>query len=342
MNHRLAPIAVTMGEPAGIGGEVTLKAWRDKTDATPPFFVIDDPDRLKQLAERIGIAVPIREIGSPADTEDAFLHALPVLPETLDVAISPGTPNPAAGQAVLSSIRRAVAFALDGAASAVVTSPIHKATLYDCGFTHPGHTEFLGELTGSTSAPVMMLACDALKVVPVTIHQSLKSAIEDLSEELILHCARITAASLRSDFGIAEPRIAIAGLNPHAGEDGHMGREEIDIIAPAIKLLAAEGIAVSGPLPPDTMFHDAARSTYDAAICMYHDQALIPLKVLDFASGVNVTLGLPIIRTSPDHGTAFDIAGTGRADGGSFKAALTLAHKIAKQRSAGNANRSAA
>ena len=219
-----------------------------------------------------------------------------------------------------------------GEGGAVVTNPISKAVLYAAGFPHPGHTEFLGELTGGT--PVMMLACPQLRVVPVTIHVSLRRALEGVTTEAILATARATAAALRRDFGIASPRLAVAGLNPHAGEQGAMGDEEIRVIAPAIAALQAEGILATGPYPPDTMFTDAARPGYDAAICMYHDQALIPLKTLDMAGGVNVTLGLPIIRTSPDHGTAFGIAGQGVADPGSLVAALRMAAELAERRAA--------
>ncbi len=221
-----------------------------------------------------------------------------------------------------------------GDAAAVVTNPIHKKVLYDAGFRHPGHTEFLAELTGLATPSIMMLASAELRVVPVTIHQSLRQAIASLRGEDIVHCARVTADALKIDFGIARPRLAISGLNPHAGEDGAMGREEIEIIVPAIARLRAAGLTVMGPLPADTMFHAQARAAYDAAICMYHDQALIPLKTLAFEQGVDVTLGLPIVRTSPDHGTALDIAGSGRANPASLIAAIHMAAEIARRRAA--------
>ena len=245
----------------------------------------------------------------------------------------PGHPDGANAAAVIASIKRAVRLALAHEATAVVTNPISKAVLYAAGFPHPGHTEFLAALTGC-APPVMMLANDFLRVVPVTIHVALRAALDGLTTEAIVTTSRITAAALRTQFGIAAPRLAMAGLNPHAGEGGAMGNEEALLIAPAIAALRAEGIDVTGPHPPDTMFTPAARAGYDAAICMYHDQALIPLKTLDMASGVNITLGLPIIRTSPDHGTAFDIAGTGRADPASLIAALRLAATLAEKRNA--------
>ncbi len=222
----------------------------------------------------------------------------------------------------------------DGRAAALVTNPIHKESLYDAGFRHKGHTEFLAALSGIDHAPVMMLACEGLRVVPVTIHVALAEAIAALDAGSIVHCARVTAAALVEDFAIRRPAIAVAALNPHAGEGGHMGREEIDIIQPAVARLAADGLDVRGPLPADTLFHDRARQGYDAVICMYHDQALIPLKTVDFANGVNITLGLPFVRTSPDHGVAFDIAGTGRADPSSLVAALGLARDMARRREA--------
>ena len=249
----------------------------------------------------------------------------------LAAAAQPGRPDPANAPAVIASIEQAVRLVQDGAASAVVTNPINKAVLYGAGFAYPGHTEFLAALTGA-ALPVMMLANDFLRVVPVTIHVSLRAALDGLATAGIVATGRITAAALRAQFGIAQPRLAVAGLNPHAGEGGAMGTEEAALIQPAIDLLRAEGVHVTGPHPPDTLFTPAARATYDAALCMYHDQALIPLKTLDMASGVNVTLGLPIIRTSPDHGTAYDIAGTGRADPASLIAALRLAATLAERR----------
>jgi 4-hydroxythreonine-4-phosphate dehydrogenase len=327
------PLALTMGEPAGIGGEIALKAWLSVRGSGMPFFVIDDPERLDSLARDLRLAVPIAEIATPRQATNArFAEALPVLPLKLANAVTPGKLDAANGPAVIESIRRAVAFAMAGEVAAVVTNPIHKKVLYDVGFRHPGHTEFLTELTGSATPSIMMLASADLRVVPVTIHQSVRQAIDSLRGEAIIHCARVTADALKTDFGIARPRLAISGLNPHAGEGGAMGREEIDIIAPAIAELRAAGLTVVGPLPADTMFHAQARAAYDAAICMYHDQALIPLKTLAFEQGVDVTLGLPIVRTSPDHGTALDIAGSGRANPASLIAAIQMAADIARRR----------
>ena len=328
----LRPLALTMGEPAGIGGEIALKAWQQTRLSGTPFFLIDDPARLSALAQRLNISVPIVVIAAPHEAPRHFRTALPVLALPLAKPAQPGRLDTANGPAVIESIRRAVAFAVAGDVAAVVTNPIHKKALYDCGFRHPGHTEFLAELTKLKTPSVMMLASSTLRVVPVTIHLSLRQAIESLSEDAIIHCAQVTATALQTDFAIAKPRLAISGLNPHAGEDGAMGREETEIIRPAIVKLRAMGLTVSGPLPADTMFHTTARAQYDAAICMYHDQALIPLKTLAFEQGVDVTLGLPIVRTSPDHGTALDIAGTGRADPASLIAALTMAGDIARRR----------
>ncbi|MGE5514388.1 MAG: 4-hydroxythreonine-4-phosphate dehydrogenase PdxA [Bacteroidota bacterium] len=321
-----------MGEPAGIGGEITLKAWLRRDDGLPVFFAIDDPARLAAIAARQGWAVPIQAIASPAEAAAIFPHALPVLPQPLAIMVEPGQPDPANAAAVRASIARAVELAQDGTACAVVTNPIHKGVMYQGGFRFPGHTEFLAHLVGHDGDEVMMLACPSLRVVPVTIHVSLTDAIASLSQAAIVAAGLATARALRRDFAIERPRLAVAGLNPHAGEDGAMGREEIDIVAPAVAELRAAGIDAIGPLPPDTMFHAAARARYDAALCMYHDQALIPLKTLGFDDGVNVTVGLPIVRTSPDHGTAFEIAGTGQARESSLIEALRLAATIARNR----------
>jgi len=329
----MPPIALTMGDPAGIGGELTLRAWLART--TTPFFVLDDPERLTALAARMKLPVPVRAIGAPSEAAGVFATALPVLPIRLAAPAPPGRPDPANAPAVIASIRQAAELALSGQAGAVVTNPINKAALYQAGFSHPGHTEFLAELTGVPGQEVMMLAAPALRVVPVTVHVSLLAAIARLDTALILRVGRTTAAALRRDFGIARPRLAVAGLNPHAGEQGALGTEDASIVVPAIRALRADGIDVSGPYPPDTMFTDHARAGYDAAICMYHDQALIPLKTLDVRHGVNVTLGLPIVRTSPDHGTAYDIAGTGTADATSLIAALEMAGEIVAQRARG-------
>ncbi len=328
-----APLAVTMGEPAGIGGEIALMAWSVAArDNLPPFFVIDDTDRLAALAQRIGLAVPLARIDSPGDAGEAYTRALPVLHRPLPRPVTPGKPDGANGKAVVAAIETAVHLAQTGQAAAVVTNPINKKVLYDANFGFPGHTEFLAALAGGVRV-VMMLANNQLRVVPVTIHVALREAIAALTTEEIVASGRLTARALIQDFGIAKPRLAVAGLNPHAGEEGAMGDEDARIVAPAVAALRAEGIDVRGPLSPDTMFHAAARATYDAALCMYHDQALIPLKTLDFDTGVNVTLGLPFVRTSPDHGTAFDIAGTGQAKPVSLMAALRMAAQMAAQRS---------
>lgn len=327
-----------MGEPAGIGGELSLKAWAARhTWSLPPFVVLDDPERLEGLAARLGLAVPVRRVTTPQAAAAVFDSALPVLPVPLVVPVAPARPDAANGRSVLASIGQAVAMAMAGSAAAVVTNPIHKGILYQAGFRHPGHTEYLGALVGAHSpdtAPVMMLEGGGLRVVPVTCHLSVRRALDALSTDVIIQCGRVTAAALVRDFGIARPRLAIAALNPHAGEGGAMGDEEARIIAPAIARLCAEGIDASGPHAADTLFHAAARTGYDAVLCMLHDQALIPLKTLAFDTGVNITLGLPFIRTSPDHGTAFDIAGTGRASEASLATAILTAARLARHRNA--------
>jgi 4-hydroxythreonine-4-phosphate dehydrogenase len=328
----MRPLALTMGEPAGIGAEIALQAWLRRGDGIPPFFLIDDVDRLGALALSLGWAVPLRTIAAPEEAPASFSSALPVLPLSLAHPVVPGQADPANAPAVIAAIDRAVELARAERAAAVVTNPINKQCLYAAGFKHPGHTEYLAELGGGVS-PVMMLACPELRVVPITIHLALKEVVGTLTKEAIIAAGRITAAGLRRDFGIDQPVLAFAGLNPHAGESGNMGREEIEIIAPAIATLRREGIRAEGPFPADTLFHAAARKRYDAALCMYHDQALIPIKTIDFDGGVNVTLGLPFIRTSPDHGTAFDIAGKGIANPASLIAALRLAGEMARSRS---------
>ncbi len=332
------PIALTMGEPAGIAPEITLKAWAalDRDETAPiRFFTLADPEYLRDQARILGLSVPIMEIETPDAAGAAFSDGLPVLPLALKVFPAPGHPVGENSRAVLASIEQAVSLTRNGRASATVTNPIQKSVLYEAGFGHPGHTEYLARLCGTAQAPVMMLVCSELRVVPVTGHCALRDAIDTLSTELIVDRASITCEALRQDFGIERPKLAVAGLNPHAGEGGSMGREEMDIIAPAVAELDRLGIDAWGPVPPDTLFHATARSTYDACICMYHDQALIPLKTIDFEHGVNVTLGLPIIRTSPDHGTALDIAGTGRASPASLVAALSMASALAAQRQHG-------
>ena len=328
------PIALTMGEPAGIGGEIALLTWTLRASGVPPFFIIDDPDRLAALAGRIGLDAAIAPIDDPAAAAATFERALPVLSMAVTPAPMLGRPDPAHAGAVVQSIETAVRLVQAGKASAVVTNPIQKETLYAAGFPHAGHTEFLAALAGGGVHPVMMLASPELRVVPVTVHRSLRGAIEMLSADLIVDAGRTTAAALIRDFGIARPVLAVAGLNPHAGENGSLGREEIETIVPAIDRLRALGLDVRGPMAADTMFHPRARAGYDVALCMYHDQALIPLKTIDFDGGVNVTLGLPFVRTSPDHGTAIDIAGTGRALPDSLIAALRMADEIARRRAA--------
>jgi 4-hydroxythreonine-4-phosphate dehydrogenase len=327
----MPPLVVTMGEPAGIGGEIVLKAWLGR-DKIPPFYLIDDPERIAALARRLSWSVPVRAIHAPEETLAVFAEALPVAPIGMPLRALPGQPNPADAPAILSAIETGVRHVRSGKAAALVTNPIHKDNLYRAGFRYPGHTEYLAALAGVTEAPVMMLVCLALRVVPVTIHLALHQAIRELSTTAIVHAGRVAEAALRRDFGVAAPTLAVAGLNPHAGEAGGLGREEIEIIEPAIAELNIAGIDARGPLAADTMFHAEARQAYDAALCMYHDQALIPIKTIDFHGGVNVTLGLPFVRTSPDHGTAFAIAGRGTARAESLIAALRLAADMAARR----------
>ena len=325
-------IALTLGEPAGIGPDIAIAAWFKRRDLNlPPFYLIGDIGFMKTRAKALHADIPFIETDA-AQAAQVFANALPVVPVGMRATAQPGQPDDSSAPAAIASIRHAVADVVAGRASAVVTNPIAKSVLYKAGFSHPGHTEFLAELAsqltnpgGKTPMPVMMLWSPTLAVVPVTIHLSLRDAIANLTSDLIVKTAQIVVADLKSRFGIANPRLAISGLNPHAGEDGSLGKEDQAIVAPAIATLRAESIDVRGPLPADTMFHEAARKTYDCAICMYHDQALIPIKTIAFDDGVNVTLGLPFIRTSPDHGTAFDIAGTGKANPSSLIAALKLA-----------------
>jgi 4-hydroxythreonine-4-phosphate dehydrogenase len=326
------PLALTFGEPAGIGPDIAIKAWLRRDELKlPAFYLLGDRDFLGRRAQALGLALRLVEVCAENAT-DAFADALPVVATGHAATAEPGRPDATSADVALASIRQAVADVIAGRAAAVVTNPIAKNVLYRAGFHHPGHTEFLAELAtskGRSPQPVMMLWSAALAVVPVTIHLSLRDAISQLSTDLIVTTARIVVADLKARFGIAHPRLALSGLNPHAGEDGSLGTEELTIVAPAVETLRADGIEIRGPLPADTMFHDAARKTYDCAICMYHDQALIPIKTLAFEDAVNVTLGLPFIRTSPDHGTAFDIAGTGRANPSSLIAALRLAARMA-------------
>lgn len=319
-----APIALTCGDPAGIGAEIALKA-RAALGGDLPFFWIGDPAHLPE-----GAAFAV--IDTPAAATAVAAAALPVLPHPFPYPATPGQPDPRNAAATIAVIERAVALVQSGKASALCTLPIHKKVLKDgAGFAFPGHTEFLAHLAG-VERVVMMLACPELRVVPVTIHIALAEVPQTLTPALLEETIRITAAGLARDCGIPTPRIAVAGLNPHAGEGGAMGGEEIAWIAPLIARMQTEGFDLRGPMPPDTMFHKAARARYDVAVCMYHDQALIPIKTIDFDGGVNVTLGLPFIRTSPDHGTAHDIAGRGIASAGSLVAALRMAQQMAAAR----------
>ncbi|HEU5017140.1 MAG TPA: 4-hydroxythreonine-4-phosphate dehydrogenase PdxA [Pseudolabrys sp.] len=325
-------LALTLGEPAGIGPDLTLSIWHQRRAlAAPPFYVIGDIAFLGQRARQLGLDVSLAAV-KPAEAAAVFPRALPVAPLDFAVTAAPGEPDGTSAPAAIGSIERAVADVMAGRASAVVTNPINKNVLYRAGFADPGHTEFLARLaqaaTGRPAMPVMMLWAEELAVVPVTIHIPLREVMTRLSSALIVDTARIVARDMAARFGIARPRLALAGLNPHAGEDGSLGDEDERVVKPAVAQLRAEGIDARGPLPADTLFHARARANYDVALCMYHDQALIPIKTLAFDRGVNVTLGLPFIRTSPDHGTAFDITGTGRADPSSLLAALKLAARL--------------
>jgi 4-hydroxythreonine-4-phosphate dehydrogenase len=320
------PIALTCGEPAGIGAEIAVKA-RAALGAGIPFLWIGDPAHLPAGTPFDTVATPVQALSVAPDR-------LPVLPHSFAAPATPGQPAAANAQGVIDVIARAVNMTMQGDTLAVCTLPIHKKALKDgAGFAFPGHTEYLAHLAGGADV-AMMLACDALRVVPATIHIPLSEVPRALTAPVLEQAIRLTHRGLQQDFAIPAPRIAVAGLNPHAGEGGAMGTEDMTLIAPVLDRLRAEGMTLAGPLPADTMFHPAARARYDAAVCMYHDQALIPIKTLDFASGVNVTLGLPFVRTSPDHGTAFDIAGKGIADPSSLIAALRMAHDMGQRRRA--------
>ncbi len=328
-----APLALTVGDPSGIGPEIAVAAWCLRSEAdVPAFYLLADPALIAARAAAVGLDVRIAEC-SPSEAGDAFADALPIVPLAATLSESPGHPSSGNAAGIIEAIDRAVADTFAGRASAVVTCPIAKKPLYDAGFRFPGHTEYLAHLakekTGVDAMPVMMLAGPDLRAVPVTIHIALSEVPKALTTEAIVETSRITANDLRSRFGIEKPRIAVSGLNPHAGEGGAMGSEDERIVRPAVEALKAEGMDAFGPLPADTMFHARARAGYDAAVCMYHDQALIPAKALAFDETVNVTLGLPFIRTSPDHGTAFDIAGKGIARPDSLIAALKLARRLA-------------
>lgn len=333
-NPRLA-LAVTCGEPAGIGPDVTLTAWtrRDELDL-PAFYVRADPAFLRSRAARLSLDVPIAEV-TPETAASLFSSVLPVVPTGPAIADHPGDPTPETGAAVIASIDACVEDVRTGRASAVVTNPIAKKVLYDAGFRHPGHTEYLGELATRFAPgpflPVMLLAGPKLMVVPVTIHVPVADVPRLLTADLLASTARIVHHDLVTRFGLQRPRIAVCGLNPHAGEGGSMGTEDRDLIAPVLGVLKSEGLNVSGPWPADTLFHDAARATYDVVLGMYHDQVLIPVKTIGFDDTVNATLGLPFVRTSPDHGTAFAIAGTGEARCDSFAAAVRMAGALTRE-----------
>jgi 4-hydroxythreonine-4-phosphate dehydrogenase len=326
-----APLAISLGDPAGIGPEMVARAWALRNEAgLPAFFAIGDRRAISAVWDG-----PVETLDNPSEAAGVFPHALPLVQVDDPGDIIPGHPNLAGARCALDSLELGVGLARGGMASALVTGPVSKAQLYQIGFSHPGQTEFVAERCGvSETRAVMMLAGPSLRTVPLTVHIPLSEVPRAITRELILTRARIVARALIRDFGIASPRLAVAGLNPHAGEKATLGREEAEIIAPAIAELQAEGLDITGPLAADTMFHPPARARYDAALCMYHDQALIPLKTLHFDDGVNTTLGLPIIRTSPDHGTAFNIAGTGSASPAAMIAAIRLAGECATRRAA--------
>lgn len=333
-------MALTMGDPAGIGFEIALKCWQLRRErALPPFILFADPDAVRQRASAIGQNVPIEVVAHAHEAMPVFARALPIFTVPLAGPSTPGQPDARNALATIVSIEAATSAVVHGQASALVTNPIAKNVLYAAGFAHPGHTEFLGHLSaqhypGQSCAPVMMLACDELRVVPLTVHIPLSAVPGAITTALMLSSVRTVWHALQRDFGVRAPRIAIAGLNPHAGESGTIGREDQDVIAPAIAALRAEGINLTGPHPADTLFHASARQTYDVVIAMYHDQALIPIKTLAFDRGVNITLGLPFVRTSPDHGTAFDIAAQGVANPASLIEALLMAARMAAHRCA--------
>jgi 4-hydroxythreonine-4-phosphate dehydrogenase len=329
------PLALTLGDPAGIGPEITVKAWAALRRTGPAFMVVGDFDLLGSAS--LSSAPRLRRVASPREAAEAFGEALPVLDIPLRVRPVAGKADPAYAGAVIRWIETAVGLALSGEVGGVVTAPIAKAPLYEAGFKFPGHTEFLAELSAGAAhdgarGPVMMLTAGGLRTVLVTIHEPLSRAPSLLTLEAVVNVGLVTAQAMQRDFGIAQPRLAMAALNPHAGEGGALGREEIEILIPAARVLRDLGVACEDPRPADSLFHAEARARYDAVICLYHDQALIPVKMLDFWAGVNVTLGLPIVRTSPDHGTGFDIAGRGIARADSLIAAVRLAGEIATRR----------
>ncbi len=327
------PLVVSLGDPAGVGPELIAAAWAAReAELLPPFVVAGGASVLAAAAEARGLSVPVREVFHPAEALDLFDLVLPVLAGA-DGDYTPGAPDRAGAELALASLTEATELTRSGDCSGLVTAPIAKSLLAEVGFDHPGQTEFVAAACGVPAEDaVMMLAGPSLRTVPLTVHVALSAVPGLITSDLIVAKARIVARALARDFGIAAPRLAIAALNPHAGEDGRMGHEDMAVIAPAIAILRAEGIDATGPHPADALFTPRARSTYDAALCMYHDQALVPLKALEFDEGVNVTLGLPIVRTSPDHGTAFGIAGQGVADPGATIAAIRMAGEIAARR----------
>lgn len=333
MGQARAPLVLTCGEPAGIAPEITALAWSVLAAEGPPFALFGDASYIAARAKAANLSLPVERIEGLDQASGIFKTALPVLHRPLPEAPQPGHIAPATAAAVIASIDEAVALTSSGAARAMVTNPIHKDALYAAGFRHQGHTDYIASLVAGKGPPpqeVMMLIADDLRAVPVTVHIALAAVPKQLTTKLIIDQGRVVARDLIHRFGIAAPRLAMTGLNPHAGENGAMGHEEQTIIAPAIAQLRHEGLNVMGPLPADTAFHAEARATYDAILCMYHDQALIPVKTLDFHGGVNVTLGLPFVRTSPDHGTALGLAGTGRANPKSLIAALRLADELSR------------
>lgn len=326
-----APLALSIGEPSGIGPDIALAAWVTRRTVLPPFLLIGDPACLAARARLLGLDVPLVETDA-AGAARHFAAAMPVEPLDMAATARAGQPDASSAPVAIAAIRRAVELTLAGRTHAVVTNPIAKSVLTAVGFPHPGHTEFLAALAqeacGQPLRPVMMIWSEKTAVVPVTIHIPLAEVPKRLTTRLIVETARITAADLMRRFAIAHPRLAIAGLNPHAGEGGTLGREDEDIVRPAVEALCAEGLDARGPLPADTLFHAAARADYDVVLGMYHDQVLAPAKALAFEEGVNITLGLPFVRTSPDHGTAFSLAGTGKANPSSLIAALKLAARL--------------
>ncbi|MEM7775065.1 MAG: 4-hydroxythreonine-4-phosphate dehydrogenase PdxA [Pseudomonadota bacterium] len=342
MKTQVPPLVLTQGDPAGIGPDITALAWQSlRENAAFSFCVVGSAQLIADRVDRLGLNIPIASIGHAGEAAATFAHALPILDNGTTAPVTPGQPDATHAAGVIEAVRIGAERVMSGEASALVTNPIAKHVLYSAGFDHPGHTEFLAELTAESGVlgpdsepphPVMMLAAPSLRVVPATVHVPVTAVPGLLSRALLLKTCRIVARDMAKSFACPNPRLVLAGLNPHAGEHGSLGHEERDIIAPVVAKLRAEGVDIRGPLPADTLFHDKARTTYDVAIAMYHDQALIPIKTIAFDRAVNVTLGLPFVRTSPDHGTAFDIAGSGTASPDSLIAALNMAAELAANR----------